>query len=79
MLPWLGVSFRQAEDTGPVDWSYPRSNGGPLSRLVDATAFHCLTSQGQETVTQERNSIHGQGLKEVRRDRRLGLCRIHQR
>lgn len=26
-----------------MDWPYPCRSGGPLSGLVDATAFRCLT------------------------------------
>jgi hypothetical protein len=42
MLRWLRVSFRQAENAGPVDWPYPRSHRGAFPGLVDAAAFHRL-------------------------------------
>jgi hypothetical protein len=36
------VSFRQAENTGAVDWPYSRGDRGPFACLVDATRFRRL-------------------------------------
>jgi hypothetical protein len=42
MLGWLHVSFRQTENTGPVDWPFSGSHRGAFPGLVDAAAFRSL-------------------------------------